>query len=251
MNQAPWQTAYPMSPQTAAPTPPTPMDSGIVGKATWARWAFALAALLVTLVAIVLAALAPFGGHSAASPAAFGWNKLYDADLRAGDTRWDLSDGCRYTALGLQSGNNDAQSQCLFTPSTSTVNTAKGFQLRVTLAPAARVNGNAVASIYADDQLLVSIDQTGQYLICQDDCTEATVPNLTGTTIAWHGDNYLQNTLGVRLTNSGQTLAVFVNGQQIATTRVRLNAKSAISIGTSQSSEEIYTHATLYGVGSA
>ena len=219
---------------------------------------FAGAVVLLTVVSIALAALAPHLAPGAQNAIPANWARIYDAKLTGtGDSRWESGHGCQFVKAGLTikpvdgSGASVSAAPCPFTPSQRQDLTSKGFYFEVTLAPSNATDQQQVGVIYADTAVLVAFDQSGQYLACRATCGSDVSTYATGTTIAWHSDPYVANAFAVKLAEDGTTLTIYANGQQVAQEQVELaRGMLALSLGTSQDSSAIFTHATLYS-GSA
>jgi hypothetical protein len=243
---------YPM-PNLAAPAPGGQSAAPTVLPA---RRGFALifgvVAVLVTAGALALAAYGQTTLSAGADAPPSGWGQVYNADLTASDSQWDTSQGCTFTSDGLEASAN---ATCAFVPSTSANPISQGFQLTVSVAPAAQVSGELAPFIQLGDQpgdqVYVGITQEGQYSICAVvSCSTLSEPREQGTTILWHGDAFVANTLTVRYEPNvaGDTgrVTLFVNGQQAAQATATLSRGATLALGTPTGGEAIFTHATLY-----
>jgi hypothetical protein len=205
---------------------------------------FGLVALLVTAGALVLAAYGPTTLPQGADAPPSGWSQVYNASLTTSDNQWDTSQGCQFASDGLEAS---ADATCAFTPSTSGDLTSQGFQLAVTVAPAATVSAELAPFIQLGDQVYVGITQQGQYSICTvPTCSSIADPRVQGSTISWHGDAFVANTLTVRYLASAGQLTLFVNGQQAAQASVTLQSGTTLALSTPTGGEAVFTHATLF-----
>ncbi|HEX6123235.1 MAG TPA: hypothetical protein VFY89_08740, partial [Ktedonobacterales bacterium] len=144
-----------------------------------------------------------------------------------------------------------ANATCAYVPSTTEILIAQGSQVSVTVAPAAEVSGELAPFIQLGDHLYIGITQQGQYSICATpSCSQRVAPHVEGTTIFWHGDAFVANTLTVRykpnMAGSEGEVTLFVNGQQAARANATLSPGATLSLGTPTGGEAIFTHATLY-----
>ncbi len=213
----------------------------------------------VTLVALILAFFSsdfqPQGAH--AVPAS--WSQVYNADLTGmNDNAWDETNGCSFTALGLDAISTGATpGQCVFQPSVKQSVTAHGFFFQTQLAPAAKISGfaryaisvGAVGDASAADGALIHfiVGQDGKYVLCDGVCAQGTSAIYEqGGLAAWHGNALLTNTLAIKVSPDHTTLTVYVNDQQIASVSTQLGPTPTIAVGTVNNSEAIFTHATLY-----
>ena len=71
-------------------------------------------------------------------------------------------------------------------------------------------------------------------------------PHVEGSTIFWHGDAFVANTLTVRYHGATGELTLFVNGQQAAQASVAVPSGATLSLSTPTGDEALFTHATLY-----
>jgi hypothetical protein len=236
--------------------------------------AFVLIAMVV--VAIVAAAVGPLvAAQISPASAPSNWTKAYDSSLQ-NTTDWTGDGGCYNGPNGLDvsavTGNNGFD-MCTYAPSTTADLVSQGFQLNLTLSPESQLQSPLTPMVQVGDGngngLTVAFDDTGEYAICEDsnsDCSTCLPSNLGSTcngsvlasdsTVAWHTDSYVANTLAFRYqvnSDGGDTISVFANGQEVASsaTSVSLGSGFSIAIGSGDGGEALYTGATLYTNGSA
>lgn len=249
--QAPW--AMP------APPPPAPMTSeeGPAPRAPKGvapdRYALIVAIVLIaiTVAAMVLTVIGPALAPSASSAIPSGWAQVYDASITSDGTWENSSAGCAFTPDGLDvsAGSGASTSGCAFHASRDRDLTSQGVFVRASVAPAASVRGNQVAAItlvFANGTVTFAVDQEGQYELCLPDGSSMCHSD---TTVAWHEDGFVANTLALRYING--IVTGYANGQQIVERSVDLTGQATISLDTTRGNEALFTHATIYsGSGS-
>lgn len=242
--------------------PNEPVD-GPAEKAPHGLWpdrfslVFGAVVAAATLVALVLGIIAPALGPGTAPVVPSGWTTVFDGAPRD-DGTWGNGSGCAFVSTGMDvtdaSGNQPQV--CRYNPSATSDLTSQGFAVEVQLAPAAKVQGNQrpLISVGGDaDGGFVTIDQNGMYTLCRysQDSQDSTC--LPTSTVAWHGDSYVSNTLAVRYlpdTGGGGSLVFFANGQEVTTLAMNLNPGAAFGIGADANSEALITHVAVYSASS-
>jgi hypothetical protein len=84
------------------------------------------------------------------------------------------------------------------------------------------------------------------YTLCRYSSQQTCLPT---STVAWHGDSYVSNTLAVRYlpdAGGGGSLTLFANGQQVATLALDLNQGDSFGIGADANGEAVFTRVTVY-----
>jgi hypothetical protein len=239
--------------------------------------AFVLIAMVV--VAIAAAAIGPLvAAQISSSGAPSNWTKAYDSNLQ-NTSDWTGDGGCYNGPNGLDVSAGTAESGtggfdlCTYSPSTTSDLVSQGFQLNLSLSPESQLEKPLSPVVQIGDKsgngLTVVFDDTGDYAICQDassDCSACLPANLgqlscntsplaSDSTVAWHTDSYVANTLAIRYqanADGSNTISVFANGQEVASsvTTVSLSSGYSIAIGSGDGGEALYTGATLYTASS-
>jgi hypothetical protein len=233
---------------------------------------FVLIAMVV--VAVAAAAIGPLvAAQISPSSAPSSWTKAYDSNLQ-NTTDWNGDSGCNNGPNGLDvsvsTANTAGFDLCTYSPSTSSDLVSQGFQLNLTLSPESQLEKPLSPVVQIGDSsgngFTVIFDDTGDYAICQDtstDCSGCLPGNLatcndsslaSDSTVAWHTDSYVANTLAIRYqvnADGGDTISVFANGQEVASsvTTVSLSSGNSIAIGSGDGGEALYTGATVYTAG--
>jgi hypothetical protein len=214
---------------------------------------FGVLAVIVTLGTVALAAIAPSFNMANAPTVPSGWSQVYNADLSAGDTSWDVAHGCTFQNGGLDARPRSSPAICLFQPSRTTDYLGSGFLLQVTLEPSGQVAGNQVALFElgtdATNGGKLSVDQSGTFTICTDTCADPSasepLPPQSTDTFAWHG--VAANTITLRWLGPGTTLDIFANGQSVTSVKFDLTGSNdQLALGAVSGDEAIFTHVTLY-----
>lgn len=255
-------TAPTMTPVNPSGAPATP--GGVYpGPATRSRYAliFGVTCAVLTVAALVLAFAASNFSPRAADAVPSSWSQTYNADLTSGDDgSWSQDHGCATDALGLDADATNASSAtCVFEPSVKQNVTGGGFYFEARLAPAAKIPAYAQAGVFVGDPSATAtsgevvrfyVDQQGAYIFCDGSCGLSGGSGMyrSGSVGAWHGNAYLANTIGMKVAADHQTVTVFVNGQQVASTYLAasLSAQPVIAVGAPGGDEAVFTHATLY-----
>lgn len=237
---------------TSAPSQPRPAPS------RYTR-IFAIALSVVTIAALAVAYFSSDFRQSGSSALPASWSQAYNADLTTtNDGAWDESQGCRYTALGLDADAQDSSDAlCAFQPSVKDSVTSAGFFFTAKLAPAANVptfaramlRVGAINGVNTPDSSIVqfTIGQDGSYALCDSACDQTTRTfYLHGSLASWHGDALVANTIAVKVTPAHDALTFFVNGQEVATIDIQIGPQPIITVGAPAGSEAIFTNATLY-----
>ena len=215
---------------------------------------FAVVLSVICLVALVLAAVAPSLLSRAGTTVPTTWGKAYDGTIRA-DGVWDTADGCNVISSGLdiQADKNSGNLSCDFKPS-ERLDVSQGFFIQAQVAPAARVAGNQLPMITVgqNEEISVSFDQEGAYRVCVETGTACHI----GSTVAWHSDVYVANTIGLLFipddaTSARGTLTLFVNGQAIGHVSAMVASYLPLALGAKAGGEALFTHVTLYLAGAS
>ncbi len=167
--------------------------------------------------------------------------RSHDSNLVADDANWDTSQGCQYSNGGLYAASGAI---CLFVPSGSQDLTSQGFLLRVTIAPAAETGDNPAAFIDLGENIFVGVSQMGQYAFCDslDNCDLT----LGASTIDWHADPYVTNTMAVKYDPQASQLILYLNGIQVDSVKATISPNTSIAVAAPAGAEALFTHATLY-----
>jgi hypothetical protein len=212
----------------------------------------ATAMALMTLGAIALAALGPSLAPSAASAPGAGLSQVYSADLANDASHWDTSGGCVVADGGLHATRQTSATLCDFRPDAAQDLATSGFYLVADVGPAAAVAGQQKPCIEiqaGEDVLTLAFDQQGAYGLhivgTSGEC--AIGSSLTGPdTYAWHTNGITPNRIGMRYTASAGTLAVYVNGLQIAERAISLSSPITLRLGASADGEAVFTRFSLF-----
>jgi len=224
----------------------------------------------MVLVAIVAAVLGPLAaGQISPTSAPGNWTKAYDSNLE-NPSDWTGDDGCASGPNGLDVSalSSDASSYdvCTLSRSTSSDLVSQGFQLNLTLSPESQLEKPLSPLVQIGDSsgngFSVVFDDSGGYAICQNthsDCSACLPANLgcgtasvvSDSTVAWHTDSYVGNTLVIRYqvnADGSDTISIFANGQEVANTvaSASIVSGSSVAIGSGAGGEALYTGATLY-----
>jgi hypothetical protein len=209
---------------------------------------FSILALLVTAGAV---ALATIGGQQYSTPqdaAPAGWSQVYDASLTSSDSEWDTTQGCQFNSDGLYAPSDAV---CNFLPSTNQDLVSQGFLLRVTVGPAADVPDALQPAIVLGSHVSIALSQMGDYEICDPvGCpSDELIKDIKGTTINWHGDPYVANTITVKYNAQVGQLTLYLNDIQIASAALTIQPGDKIALAAPDGAEALYTHASLYTAG--
>ena len=247
---------YPYQPyQPAPPAPEVQPDEGPLPEPPQGvapgRYAgiFAIVLGVVCLAALVLAALAPTLSPRAATNVPTTWAKVYDDVIRTGSA-WDTSGDCTPVSGNLDIQASDTSVSCNFKPSESLDVLSQGFYIQAEVAPAARVAGVQLPMITVGEgqDIKVAFDQEGNYRLCAGAGSNVC---LSDSTIAWHSDGYVPNTIGLLYipgasTSDSGTVTFFANGQEIASKPDTLPSNAPLALGAATGGEALFTHVTLY-----
>ncbi|MBF6590181.1 MAG: hypothetical protein IVW57_06565 [Ktedonobacterales bacterium] len=214
----------------------------------WFAAVFTFVALLVTVGALALATYAPQTLPARADVAPASWSRVYDADLRTADNAWDVTAGCAFSHGGLLAGDG---ASCVFTPSMAQDLVSGGFLLDLTLAPIVDVPGTLRPRIQVGGGVIITLNTDGQYSLCSTvSCATTEALRIQGTTINWHGDDFVANTVSVGYDASTTRLTLSINGQAVASANTPLDPRSSLAVGALDGAQALYTHATLYSASS-
>jgi hypothetical protein len=230
----------------------------------------------MVVVAIVAAAIGPLvAAQISPTGVPSNWTKAYDSNLQ-NTSDWTGDGGCHNGPSGLDvsasSSDTGGVDLCTYSPSTSSDLVSQGFQLNLSLSPESQLASPLAPVIRIGDStgdgLTVVFDDAGNYVICDDassDCSACLPTNLgvacqssilaNDSTVLWHTDSYVANTVAIRYqvnADGSNTVAVFANGQKVASsdTTVVLSSGYSIAIGSGDGGEALYTGATLYTASS-
>jgi hypothetical protein len=245
-----------MAPQPVDPSAPGQTAAAPASKAGGRRYQIILGSIFagMTVLALALAALAPEIGAAATSPAPPDWQTLYQHDLTTADTAaWDVTHGCAFTAQGLDAEASDSTAAvCEFTLAGAGGATGAGFYFEVKLIPAADVAAFERAILLVGDTsdqtgqtLAFEVGQDGSYIICDGACSAGHSLYISGGTAAWHGDAFVPNTIGVRVSADHSQETFFVNGQKVGEAGDDVGANPALAAGSPAGSDVIFTSATF------
>lgn len=242
------------------------------------RYAKVTAFILIAMVVVAIAA-AVAGPLVAAqiSPASTpsNWTKAYDSNLQ-NTLDWTGDGGCYNGPSGLDVSaptSSNSFDVCTYSPSTTSDLISQGFQLNLALSPESQLQNPLTPLVQIGnsngDGLAVVLDDTGDYVICEDassDCSACLPTNLgvacnssvlvSDSTVTWHTDSYVANTLAIRYqvnSDGSDTISVFANGQEMASSATSVNLSNGgfnIAIGSGDGGEALYTGATLYTASS-
>lgn len=256
MSSSPWGIpARPPRPFPAEERPLAKKPKGIF-PGLYAR-VFGIVVVVVTVAVLALTTVAPAFSNHADSALPASWSKVYD-DVPNGARDWSLKAGCTVTPRGLDVRGDRVEGGCLFAPSTQADLLSQGFQLDLTLAPDASIEGYQVPIVGLTGEsggVFVLFDQAGEYIICT--ATSCDRPEVDDLSSAWHTDGYTPNHVAIRFlpaddVNSAR-LTVYANGQEVRTIE-GIGLPDAPTLGLSADSagpddtfgEALYTHMTLY-----
>jgi hypothetical protein len=212
----------------------------------WLTGAIAVVSVLVTLGAISLAGVAPFFATGAHPSGQSGWTRVYDRELTAASSEWDLPGGCQITAQGIDVVAQGEQVLCTYKPSAETDYLGSGFQLDLTVAPAGAVAGTEQAFVVLGNQVLLLVDQSGSFEMCEGSCTSRSQSTASGSTITWHSGGFTPNIITLKSQGTGQPLEFYANGQLITSVPFSYeSSQPTIQIGTDRGAEALFTHMTL------
>lgn len=259
--QSPWYQSqqYYASPAAAmyAPAPPAPVtsDEGPLAPAPSGWWPSTLARVVaivlgvLTVAALVLGALAPTLAPQSRSTVPSDWTKVYDAAPRD-DSKWSTNSGCTVNGRGMDAVGTSTGARCEFASSAARDLVSRGFYIEATLVAAGSVEGNQQPAIIigSDNAVTAAFDQSGNYVLCTNSVSMscANQSGASGSTIAWHADGYVGNTIGLRYLPATEELTLYANGQQIATQTGTVPSGSPLALGALVHSEALFTHVTIY-----
>lgn len=234
----------------AVPAPPAPAPT-LVRKPSTGRsrflTIFTVSVVVLTLGAIVLAMFAPLlDTRTFAVPP--GWDKVYDQQMSGAEVAsvWNASGSCRASTSenGLFFGGGNL---CEYVPSRNGA-LDRGFALVAEVAPAAEVDAEMLPGIRIAGNVRISFDQQGAYLVCSETCSPAGRGSgfyETGTTVGWHADALVPNTIRVLYT-SDHMMEVFANDTFVTAVYVGTPYITSLEIGAASGGEALYTRLTIY-----
>lgn len=243
----------PTTPQPSAP----PTESAERAQASGRRYQIIFGAVFagLTVLALALAAIAPDLRPTASQSNTAGWAPVYQHDLTTADSAaWDITHGCAFTRQGLDASASDSDAAiCDFMPAGSGGATTQGFYFELGLAPAQKVPVFQEAMLLvgapsgqSGDALAFEIGQDGRYVLCDTTCSSTGGGlYITSGTAAWHGNDFVANTIAVKVSADHSHETFYVNGQEVATASVDMGSQPALAAGAPSGSEVIFTHATL------
>lgn len=209
---------------------------------------FTLLAVLLTAGAVALATYAGQQTATGQDAAPSGWSQVYDASLATPDSNWDTTQGCQFSNGGLLV---QSSAVCQFLPSTTQDLTSQGFLLRLTIAPSADIVNDLEPFVVLGNSDYIGVTSSGQYSLCDTaSCSASGQVHVQGTTIDWHADVFVTNTMAVKYDAQAGQVTLYLNGVQVASGPLAVGSSAAIGLATSSTGEALFTHATLYS-GSA
>lgn len=206
---------------------------------------------VIVITAIALAVVAPLSASQVSATPPAGFTQVYDAGL-SDDGTWTDTAPCTFTSQGLDVTGGTLGTACTFRPSTSGDVTSQGFWIQATVAPAASLQNNEVPVILVGKDEPVLIDSQGAYIIyCNNDNTNANTPCATGTTTAWHTNEFVANTITVSYDAGAATLTVFVNDQVVTSAPFTQGSQPTLALGAGGDGEAIFTHVSIYSANAS
>lgn len=239
-----------ITPPAATPQPyppPTPDSQTVIRPSTPSRFGLFFGAVMtvLTLGAIALAAFAPQLTSAPTLQVPQGWQQVYSDNPGNTPALWDNTSGCSFPAQGLDVSSD---ATCAFQPANG-VQLTNGVLIVAQLAPAADVSVSQDAGILLDRTITVLITQQGDYKICHGPCDTFTSTRgsiVSGATVAWHADAFVQNEIAVLYNTDQDTVSFYVNGQFVNQVSGGISAAPTIALTTSSSGEALFTHVAIY-----
>jgi hypothetical protein len=114
------------------------------------------------------------------------------------------------------------------------------------VAPAGAVAGDEQAFVVLGNQVLLLVDQSGSFEMCEGSCSSRSQSTASGSTITWHSGGFTQNIITLKSLGTGQPLEFYANGQLITSVPFSYeSSQPTIQIGTDRGAEALFTHMTL------
>lgn len=243
---------YPYYPGTYQPYPqPVPPRSpserpGKPGAARVRNLIVAAIGIVLTAAAIVAATFAATDGQSAPSPVSGGLRQVYSQSLGGDAANWTLDHGCVLQDSGLLADGSSSGAVCAFVPSGQQDLLSQGFQLSAVMAPGEDVptleEGGIVLG-QEDSGYFIDFTQEGDFAFY---IPESNAPFISGSTIAWHTDPSLANTITVRYSATINALDAYVNGQQVFTHALTLDQGTELALAAPEGAQALFTSFALY-----
>lgn len=237
--------AYQPYPQPVPPRSPSERPSK-PGAARVRNLIVAAIGIILTLAAIAAASLAAIGSQSAPSPVSGGLRQVYSQQLGGDDTNWTLDQGCVLQHEGLLADGSSNGAICAFVPTGQQDLLSQGFQLSLVMAPGEDVSALEEGGIIlgqADTGFFVDFTQEGNFAFYT---RGNNVPLLSGSTIAWHADPSLANTITLRYSATNAVLDTYVNGQQVFTHALTLDQGTELALAAPDGAQALFTSFALY-----
>ena len=234
----------PMPPRSPSERPSQP------GAARLRNTVLAVIAAVLTVAAIVAAAATAAIGQSAPAPASGGLQLVYNQQLTDDAGNWVVDQGCVFQDGALFADGESRGAVCEFVPSTKIDLLSQGFQLSVTMAPGEAVAAEEVGAIILGEstgRYVVAFSQEGDYALTYGRATTL----VNGSTIAWHADPSLPNTITLRYSSANNQLDVYANGQHVFAQSVTLGSGAPVSLAAPEGAQAIFTSFSLYGANAA
>lgn len=231
----------------AQPVPPrSPSERpGKPGAARIRNLVVAIVGVVLTIAAIAAASTAATNGQTAPSPASGGLRQVYSQQL-SDVSDWSLDRGCVAENNGLLADGSSSGAVCRFEPSAHQDLLSQGFQVAVVMAPGEAVPTLEEGGILLDQdggRYFIDFDQQGSFFFNVEGDTTASVK---GSTIAWHADASLANTITVNYSATNHALDVYVNGQRIFTHSLTLDQTATVGLAAPDGAEALFTSFALY-----
>lgn len=232
-------------PQTVAPRSPSERP-GKPGAARVRNLIVAAIGVVLTAAAIAAASFAAIGGQSAPSPVSGGLRQVYSQSLGGDAANWTLDQGCILQDAGLLADGSSSGAICDFVPSGQQDLLSPGFQLSAVMAPGEDVpvleEGGIVLG-QSDSGYFIDFTQEGNFAFY----TRGNgAPLISGSTIAWHTDSSLANTITLRYSATSGTLDGYVNGQQVFSHALTLDQGTELALAAPDGAQALFTSFALY-----
>jgi hypothetical protein len=196
---------------------------------------------MVTAATIALAAIAPQLAESAPSDLPSGWTMVFDTDLTATTSSWEIGEGCLSESKGLLVSQQ--QTGCAYTPSQKTDYLSQGFRLAATLAADSNVEQSQVPELKAGTAYF-GIAPDGTYVLTGSGASDSEVK---GDALNWHTSGFTPNSIRLEWDGPGTSLVAYTNGYKTAEMPFSISASSdhKIELGSGSDAQALYTHVTL------
>ncbi|HEY7834001.1 MAG TPA: hypothetical protein VIG30_10560 [Ktedonobacterales bacterium] len=254
----PYPYAYPTAAAQQTKPPALPRSPSEGPGRPWAarvrNLVGAVIAVVLTVAAIAAAASAAANAQTAPSPASEGLRQVYSQPLVNDWTNWTLDHGCvlQYGGL-LADAASDASSTdpaiCKFVPSTQQDLLAQGFQATVVMAPSGDVPAQEQGGIVLGGGSATYVFDISQQGMFEFKASVGPSGAAVGSTIAWHADPSLANTITIDYSAANNLLQVYVNGQSILTQTVTLEQGDELGLFAPNGYQALFTSFTLSNAG--